>query len=93
MIKPPFTARLGDASAWIVDAQGLSVADINTLLDPEAAFDLAQLFSSGANERLRQIDHARNIAKKAGRPRHKKPSQAALAKRKQRAKTRLKSTQ
>lgn len=84
MIKPPFTAKTGLSGVWIEDGDGVSVCDMNSLLDPEIAFDLATLLARGANEVLRQREHARTIAKKAGRPPSKKPSPMALAKRESR---------
>jgi len=85
MIKPPFTPYHRDGRSWIVDSEGIAVADINTLLDPLEAGMIAELLATGANERLRQLNHLTKISKKGGRPRSKKPSKAALAKRRERA--------
>lgn len=88
MIKPPFTAKSGLSGIWIEGADGVTVADINPLIDPEIAFDLATLLARGANEVLRQREHVKRMAASpnVGRPRSKKPSPLALAKRKSRAK-------
>jgi len=84
MIKPPFTANQDD-SVVVQDANGFPICEINPFLpDP---FAVAQLLAAGANERLRNLEHLKEMAKKAGRPRHKKPGEFALAKRKERAKT------
>jgi hypothetical protein len=94
MIKPPFTAKSGLSGVWIEDANGLTIWSINSLLElgDEQLFDVAELFANGANFLLERRNHQRQMTVKAaqsprtGRPRSKKPSPAALAKRKSRAK-------
>ena len=90
MIKPPFIARSGESGFWIEDAAGLTIWNLNSLIEigEEQLFELTELFARGANERLRILDHVVNMARspKVGRPRSKKPSPLALAQRKSRAK-------
>jgi hypothetical protein len=84
MIKPPYTAQQCAAGVWIEDGDGALICQLSTSPNAEA-FRVAELFAKGANERLRSLEHVKVMAKKAGRPRMKRPTKAALAKRKQRA--------
>lgn len=73
----------GDEETWIEGPGGL-VATINPALGAERAWDLAELLANGANFLIARREHAAQIAPKGGRPRHKKPSAAAIAKRRSR---------
>ena len=69
MIKPPFTAKFGQSGVWIEDANGLSIADMSSLIDPMEAFRAAELLVNGTNSYLRRVEHAQCIGKeRGGRP-------------------------
>jgi hypothetical protein len=87
MIKPPFTAKQGISGIWIEDGDGVTVCDISPLrLDDPDAFEVAKFFADGANLLHERREHAKRMARSpnVGRPRSKKPTAAALAKRESR---------
>jgi hypothetical protein len=69
MIQPPFKVKIGQSGVWIEDSAGLSIADINPLIEDRViAFRTAELLVNGTNSYLRRVELAREVGKKGGRP-------------------------
>lgn len=70
MIQPPFKVKIGQSGVWIEDSAGLSIADINPLIEDRViGFRTAELFVNATNSYLQKAAQAREAGKLGGRPR------------------------
>lgn len=62
MIKPPFTACSGISGHWIEDASGVTVLDVNPLIEEPEAARIAEFTAKAMNFLAKQQQHAQKIA-------------------------------